>query len=233
MKRGYPQEILREAFNKSWNKTQADLLIPSVKLKDKKIRLITTFNQRNPPMKNILKKYDSWLDKTKKDIKAMDIQTVYRKARNLKQLLVKGKINTTPQRLGYSTNCNKPCVTCPRMNTSNTITSRNNISYKIQGKFNCQSRNTVYVMECTICKKQYVGETTQTINLRFRLHESFIKNKRDNNIAEHFNPDNHTNTSYTIIVVGAEEDKNKRLRLEEAWIHLLDTIQPKGLNLKL
>ena len=42
-------------------------------------------------MKKILKKYDSWLDKTKKDIKAMDIQTVYRKARNLKQLLSERK----------------------------------------------------------------------------------------------------------------------------------------------
>ena len=30
-------------------------------------------------MKNILKKYDTWLDKTKKDIKSMDIQIVYRK----------------------------------------------------------------------------------------------------------------------------------------------------------
>ena len=69
MKRRYPQDILIEAFNKSWNKSQADLLIPKVKLKDNKIRLVTTFNQRNPPMKNILKKYDSWLDKTKKDIK--------------------------------------------------------------------------------------------------------------------------------------------------------------------
>ena len=233
MKRRYPQNILIEAFNKSWNKSQADLLIPKAKIKDNKIRLVTTFNQRNPPMRNILKKYDTWLDKTKKDIKSMDIQIVYRKARNLKQLLVKGKITSTPHMLGYSTNCNKPCVTCPRMNTSNTITSRNNVSYKIQGKFNCQSRYTVYVMECTLCKKQYVGETTQTINSRFRLHESFIKNKRENNIAEHFNLDDHTNTSYTITIVGAEEDKNKRLRLEEAWIHLLDTIQPKGLNLKL
>ena len=53
-------------------------------MKDNKIRLVTTFNQRNPPMKKILKKYDSWLDKTKKDIKAMDIQTVYRKARKPK-----------------------------------------------------------------------------------------------------------------------------------------------------
>ena len=40
-------------------------------------------------------------------------------------------------------------------------------------------------------------------------------------------------TSYSIKIVGQEEDKNKRLWLEEAWIHLLDTIQPKGLNLKL
>ena len=64
-------------------------------------------------------------------------------------------------------------------------------------------------------------------------NESFIKNKRDNNIAEHFNLDNYTNTSYTIKVVGAEEDKNKHLRLEEVWIHLLDTIQPKGPELKI
>ena len=97
MKRRYPQDILIEAFNKSWNKSQADLLIPKAKIKDNKIRLVTTFNQRNPPMKNILKKYDTWLDKTKKDIKSMDIQIVYRKARNLKQLLVKGKNhNYTP-----------------------------------------------------------------------------------------------------------------------------------------
>ena len=88
-------------------------------------------------------------------------------------------------------------------------------------------------MECTICHKQYTGETTQTVNARFRLHESFIKNKRDNNIADHFNQENHTPTSYTIKIVGQEEDKNKCLCLEEAWIHLLDTIQPKGLNLKL
>ena len=66
MKIGYPQEILREAFNKSWNKIQSDLLIPSEKLKDNKIRVITTFNQRNPPMKNILKKYDSLVGQNQK-----------------------------------------------------------------------------------------------------------------------------------------------------------------------
>ena len=119
------------------------------------------------------------------------------------------------------------------MDTSYTITSKSNVTYKFQGKFNCQSKNVVYVMECTICHKEYVGETSQTVNTRFRVHESFIRTNKENNIAEHFNTENHTPISYTIKIVGQEEDKNKRLHLEESWIHLLDTIQPRGLNLKL
>ena len=104
---------------------------------------------------------------------------------------------------------------------------------KYKGKFTCPSRYIVYVMTCTICHKQYVGEMTQTLNKRFRNHESTIRSNMDNNITEHFNLENHSATSYTVKIVGQEEDKNKRLRLEESWIHLLDTFQPKCLNLKL
>ena len=60
-----------------------------------------------------------------------------------------------------------------------------------------------------------------------------LKKQRDNYIADHFNQENHMSTSYSIKIIGQKEDKNKRLQLEELWIHLLDTIQPKGLNLKL
>ena len=34
-----------------------------------------------------------------------------------------------------------------------------------------------------------------------------------------------------ICAVDKERDKNKRLRLEEAWMILLDTLNPKGLPL--
>ena len=57
--------------------------------------------------------------------------------------------------LGFSTKCNKPCNTCPRMDISNTITSLDRISYKIQCKFTCQSRCIVYVITCTICGNMY------------------------------------------------------------------------------
>ena len=38
-------------------------------------------------------------------------------------------------------------------------------------------------------------------------------------LPEHFNLPNHSSISYTVKVVGQEEDKNRRLRLEESWIH--------------
>ena len=185
LKRGYPDKILLTAFNRAWSKTQEELLKSSKKIEDMRIRLITTYNQRNPPMKQLLLKFTDWLDKTKKDISRKDLQTVYKKARNLKQLLVKGKIRQNQPTLGFSTRCNKPCKTCPRMDISNTITSVDGTSYKIQGKFTCQSRYIVYVMTCSTCGKQYVGETSQTLNKRFRTHESVIRINSENNIAEH------------------------------------------------
>ena len=233
LKRGYPDQILLTAFNRAWSKLQEELLKSPEKIEDRRIRLITTYNQRNPPMEQLLLKFTDWLDKTKKDISKKDLQTVYKKARNLRQLLVRGKITQHQPTLGFSTRCNKPCKTYPRMDTSNTITSTEGISYKIQGKFTCQSRYIIYDMTCNICQKQYVGETSQTLNKRFRMHESVIRSNSENNIAEHFNLPNHSPISYTVKIVSQEVDKNKRLRLEESWIHLLNTFQPNGLNLKL
>ena len=92
LKRGYPDQILLTAFNRAWSKLQEELLKSPKKIEDRRIRLITTYNQRNPPMKQLLLKFTDWLDKTKKDISRKDLQTVYKKARNLRQLLVRGKI---------------------------------------------------------------------------------------------------------------------------------------------
>ena len=48
LKRGYPDNILLTAFNRAWSKTQEELLKPSKKSEDNRIRLITTYNQRKP-----------------------------------------------------------------------------------------------------------------------------------------------------------------------------------------
>ena len=96
------------------------------------------------------------------------------------------------------------------MDYSNVITSNKNISYKIPGKFNCQSRNIIYVLTCEQHNKQYVGETQQTLNARLRLHESMIRTRKENVVAEHFNEEGHEdNQNFKINIVGHEQDKNR------------------------
>ena len=97
------------------------------------------------------------------------------------------------------------------MDYSNVVTSNTNVSYKIPGKYNCQSRNVVYVLTCGIHNKQYVGETQQALNARFRLHESMINTKKENPVADHFNEEDHIENrlDFKINVVGQESNKNR------------------------
>ena len=65
-----------------------------------------------------------------------------------------------------------------------------------------------------------------TGNARFRLHESMINTGKENQVADHFNEEDHSKNrlDYKINVVRQEANKNRRLRLEESWMLLLNTL---------
>ena len=161
-------------------------------------------------MKEILERFKDYFLQNRKGIDFQNIQTVYRRAPNLRDKLVRGQV-IKELKLGITSPCNKPCITCPKMDYSNVVTSNTNISYKIAGKYNCQSRNVVYVLTCAIHNMQYVGETQQTLNARFRLHESMINTKKENPVADHFNEEDHIENrlDFKINVVGQESNKNR------------------------
>ena len=48
--------------------------------------------------------------------------------------------------------------------------------YSITRKYNCLTRWVVYVVTCTTCNIQYVGQTTQEIRKRHYGHRSDIRN---------------------------------------------------------
>ena len=116
------------------------------------------------------------------------------------------------------------------MDTSQVISNQANHSYPIRGNFHFKSTNVVYVMPCNVCNIQYVGETSNTMNNRYRGYESSIRTQKDHQVAIHYRSYNHTIDDYSITNVDKEPDKNRRLRLEESWITLLHTLTPKGLN---
>ena len=92
--RGYPHELIVKSFLKANQQNREDLLAMKKEnsTMDKNIRLITTHNTHNPPVKDILQKYKDYFIQNQKGIKFQDIQTVYRQAANLRDKLVKGHI---------------------------------------------------------------------------------------------------------------------------------------------
>ena len=67
---------------------------------------------------------------------------------------------------------------------------------------NCKTVNAVYVIECTRCNKQYVGETENVLHIRINGHQSDIKNRRlEKPVARHFNSEGHSLEDLCIFVI--------------------------------
>ena len=88
------------------------------------------------------------------------------------------------------------------------------------------------IKECSLFTdmQRYIGETEQTLNGRCRGHKSNMRSNSDNIVSRHYKEYNHTGEDYIVTAIDKETDYNKRLRLEETWIILLELMPPKGLN---
>lgn len=228
----FPIEQLEEAETIVRQLTRNQLLTQYDKEQSTKVRLITPYNTRNPHMNNIIRKHQLLLTQTKVPATPPStLQTTYSKHKNLRDRLVRSNHSKKKNQGPKSKPCNKPCATCPLMKTTNTITSTTNRrQYNINTAGNCQSHGMVYAITCRKCKKQYIGETQQTINQRFRGHTSCINKHSDNPVANHFNLPRHSVQDIQITILDRCQDKNMRLRLEESWMILLDTLSPTGIN---
>ena len=111
--------------------------------------------------------------------------------------------------------------------------------YQMAENLNCDSSNIVYVITCKKCRKQYVGETQNSLRQRAANHLSSIRLKHDVPVAQHFNTQGHSVKDHFEIMpiekipflTSAADTKHKRLERESFWIQTLQTIYPLGLNL--
>ena len=102
----------------------------------------------------------------------------------------------------------------------------------------CNSSNVVYMLTCTYCKIQYVGETQQKLSRRISQHRQSIKKKSKfgcPHVVEHFN--NGTCNNFTVNVIEScqelsdkKKERSNRLDKEKWWICKARTKFPHGLN---
>ena len=87
------------------------LLIQSKKNQPRKIRLITHYNPSNPNFDQMLQEHTGLLLMTRKEaIKPDDIQVIYSRSPNLKDILIKGSLEDNQQPRG-TTPCGKADAT--------------------------------------------------------------------------------------------------------------------------
>ena len=97
----------------------------------------------------------------------------------------------------------------------------------------------VYLITCSKCDNQYVGETKQKLSKRLSGHRSAIKKHANTFIAKHFNQPGHSVADILIQpiekieLLPGESDEDvtiRRLGRERFWMLELGTVYPYGLN---
>lgn len=148
---------------------------------------------------------------------------------------------------GYSKRCGKGrCKTCKHLKETNSVRDKNDAKIYLKHQLNCQSREIVYLIECSNCGIKYVGETTQKLKDRINQHRSDINRNQDTVVSEHFNQrcigtkflqvvplekvDRNVPAPYTVMGLLERGDLVRFYQREQYWIRKLNTLFPCGLN---
>ena len=103
----------------------------------------------------------------------------YRRPKSLRDRLVRSRfVNETPQNFipkGFRACERTKCSWCKKINQTTTFTSpNNNKTFTIFHTMDCQSSWIIYIIECNICKHQYIGKSETAFNLRLNNHRNHI-----------------------------------------------------------
>ena len=135
------------------------------------------------------------------------------------------------------------CSYCPQLNTSGTFTCKTtNQTLKSKVNINCQTTSCIYLITCSSCGIQYVGQTKNKLLTRFNSHNYDISHNSDTTVARHFNRCPRLNSakfeglnisvlSFIRTPSDTKAGQAERDKEEKCWIHCLSSVFRQGLNL--
>ena len=245
--RGYDSEAVKEGINRARVVPSSETLTPRQKETEGMNPLVVTYHPCLPPLQRTVGKHTPLLrtDHLQQAIPERH-QVVYRRPKNLRDLLVRADVKPAHTPPGAKTNVVKwgttrcearGCKTCP------TICAADSIKCHTTGKVHpvrvsatCKTTDVIYVISCLKCGKQYVGETSQALHLRMNGHRSDIRLKKttEKPVAHHFCSPGHKLDHLSIMVVDQTPlgDTVLRKNREARWIRCLKTAQPEGMNIR-
>ena len=127
---------------------------------------------------------------------------------------------------------------CKQMISSSTFKSQQtNKSYKIFHEVNCSSGYVIYIIECTLCKKQCVGKSETSFNIRLNNHHNNIEKPDYISVQKNLVFNKHAKFTITDKLTNTTKSKDilrqRLIEKENLWIQTLKTLHSKGLTREL
>ena len=217
--RGYSNECINNAFEKAEKLDRLSLIYKDntktddySPLKPRNFPLVCDFNPDLPPIGKIVNKHKHILEldnQTARVINPRNVFVSYRGNRTIQDLLVPSKLKSKTainQGLDFSESkdeygcfkCKKMCKICKNfLHSPNHITSfHTDQQFSFRHSLSCEADYVIYLVDDLICKRSYVGSTTTSMAIRWRNHQSHIRNGVSScEVAKHFKLD-HKNHSF-------------------------------------
>jgi hypothetical protein len=230
--RDYPRGILKRAERRVQTISQDTALESHQKTTvSNKIPFVTTYHPSTSEVVKILKENWSILKQDPETSCLFEggMLLSQRKNKNLKDLLVRTRLNKDSE-IGGTFPCNRSrCLTCSHANKEDKVIGET--TWYIKESFQCTTQNLVYAITCSVCGMLYIGETKRKLAERFREHRrDVVKNNRSSPVAIHFNTPNHSVDDMLVGgLVTCVSDKQRKA-MEMRIIANLNTMDPNGMN---
>lgn len=221
--RNYSRSFLRGIL-KSFLKPKITI-VPTEQSKNKIIPLVSRFDGQSTQLNKAIKEnFTKFLDSTNYLQKHRPM-AAYCRNKNLLDKLVQSKLS-------------KPALNTRKGSCRYYVSKRwvknktTNQIFEIQQSLSPHTVNCVYLISCTKCTKQYVGQTKNEINTRVYQHTHNIKHKivKRRHLVQHFLIHGINSLKITGLQSDLRWSLQERLRMERLWIKKLDTTYPRGLN---
>ena len=207
---GYNKKSIDQQFSKVKTIDRSELLKEKTHDKETKNKtpLVLTYNRFLPNISNIVRKH--WnivnISRTLQGLLQEEPITVYTRNRNPKELIgsnciENGKVKQAKNKftifkcfLCLSKTGN---LCCSQLTSTVTfISQQTKRRFKIYHKVNCKSEYVIYLMECTLCNKQYAGKAEIAFNIRPNNHRKGTKNPNAILAGRHFQQEGHNFNSH-------------------------------------
>ena len=251
--RGYKTKFITKEIDKASTIPRHTALQQIDKPYNNRVPYVLTYNPALRQIPSIIKKYIPVLQSSTKcaDVFPNPPLISYRRPKNLRDLLVRAKINDN-NNINTNPAQNKPgsykchlskCMTCPFIvtNTNAYTFSNTNQTRQISNKLSCATNNLIYMIQCQKCStteqpsdSQYIGQTGRTLRERFGEHRRDIIHKLTDKsgVAEHFNRPDHSLADVSLIPLETIRQRRESLRRarERQLITAAETLKPNGMN---